>query len=488
MQCSRDTLAKQQKVPVIGEMEELNDTVYVKMNNLDPNAYNLECTLLRVFAEFSDPTAESECAAFVKLMANCEHPAVQEWTDRMANGPKRKRRRRRSTRRLERPEVTDSQAAKTSDDDDSANIQTGLSKTRLLPLLNDLFEHSIYICPELDLVTSLAVLHSLTLGRSVPMIVAGRYVKLNRRLPQTPWIVNYERKLPSSVEELIVDPLTAQFGSDTHTTFTSSGREDVDARCLGLGRPFMITMENYRGYVPEILSRFSAQADSPDCCVQSSETRVCELLRLATLINAQSKGKVFVRDLQLVRSKTATKAIKDGELQKSKTYRALCWCPGGGLNTQLIKHFATSYKSVSPLDALQWPPESKGDSYGFVQFGPIRIRQPTPIRVLHRRPLLNRIRTIHSLCLVDYKEAMKQHIPEMADFESWMKLYSPEELFFVELRCEAGTYVKEFVHGDLGRCQPSLASIFNRQIDILALDVTAVELDWPPRLPDPKSD
>lgn len=45
--------------------------------------------------------------------------------------------------------------------------------------------------------------------------------------------------------------------------------------------------------------------------------------------------------------------------------------------------------------------------------------------------------------------------------------------------------MKELVHGDLGRCNPSLASIFGCQLDILALDVIGVELDWPTRLKDP---
>ncbi|VDP75050.1 unnamed protein product [Schistosoma mattheei] len=58
-------------------------------------------------------------------------------------------------------------------------------------------------------------------------------------------------------------------------------------------------------------------------------------------------------------------------------------------------------------------------------------------------------------------------------------------MFILEIRCEAGTYVKELVHGDLGRCNPSLASIFGCQLDILALDVIGVELDWPTRLKDP---
>lgn len=43
-------------------------------------------------------------------------------------------------------------------------------------------------------------------------------------------------------------------------------------------------------------------------------------------------------------------------------------------------------------------------------------------------------------------------------------------------RIQAGTYVKEFVHGDFGRTRPSLGSLLGCQSDILQLDVTAVNL------------
>ena len=38
----------------------------------------------------------------------------------------------------------------------------------------------------------------------------------------------------------------------------------------------------------------------------------------------------------------------------------------------------------------------------------------------------------------------------------------------------AGTYIKELVHGDLGRTVPSVGTILNKEVDILQLDVTQV--------------
>lgn len=47
-----------------------------------------------------------------------------------------------------------------------------------------------------------------------------------------------------------------------------------------------------------------------------------------------------------------------------------------------------------------------------------------------------------------------------------------DHFFILRLVTSAGTYVKEFVHGDLGRTVPNVATIINCQTDILQLDVT----------------
>jgi tRNA pseudouridine synthase 10 len=51
------------------------------------------------------------------------------------------------------------------------------------------------------------------------------------------------------------------------------------------------------------------------------------------------------------------------------------------------------------------------------------------------------------------------------------------------LETQAGTYIKEFVHGDFGRTTPNVGEILGigaENVDILELDVEAVELEWPP--------
>lgn len=51
-------------------------------------------------------------------------------------------------------------------------------------------------------------------------------------------------------------------------------------------------------------------------------------------------------------------------------------------------------------------------------------------------------------------------------------------LFKLDIKTQAGTYIKEFVHGDFGRTQPSLGQLLGGvQVDILALDVQVVCYD-----------
>ena len=45
------------------------------------------------------------------------------------------------------------------------------------------------------------------------------------------------------------------------------------------------------------------------------------------------------------------------------------------------------------------------------------------------------------------------------------------------LRCESGTYVKETVHGDGGRTQPSIASLIKAKCTVEWLDVADIHAD-----------
>lgn len=91
---------------------------------------------------------------------------------------------------------------------------------------------------------------AVTLGKctiSGPTIfVAGRYRKLSDHLCQSPWILSGKRVMDESVQEIITKEIVPYFGvsDNDQINFMASGREDVDVRCLGKGRPFVVEILN----------------------------------------------------------------------------------------------------------------------------------------------------------------------------------------------------------------------------------------------------
>ncbi|MBN1786684.1 MAG: tRNA pseudouridine(54/55) synthase Pus10 [Candidatus Methanofastidiosa archaeon] len=88
-----------------------------------------------------------------------------------------------------------------------------------------------------------------------PMTIYGRYCKFSREIPQTKWHCtscrgrgckkcNFSGKMyPTSVEEIVAGPiLEATRGRESR--FHGAGREDIDVRMLGDGRPFVIEIIN----------------------------------------------------------------------------------------------------------------------------------------------------------------------------------------------------------------------------------------------------
>lgn len=84
-----------------------------------------------------------------------------------------------------------------------------------------------------------------------PLFIYGRYRKLSREIPQTRWPCracrgkgcgrcDFTGKMyQTSVQELIGDPVLRITGGEDHF-FHGMGREDIDARMLGSGRPFVL--------------------------------------------------------------------------------------------------------------------------------------------------------------------------------------------------------------------------------------------------------
>uniref|UniRef100_A0A915EJN9 tRNA pseudouridine(55) synthase n=1 Tax=Ditylenchus dipsaci TaxID=166011 RepID=A0A915EJN9_9BILA len=81
--------------------------------------------------------------------------------------------------------------------------------------------------------------------------VGGRYCKYSRSLPQSPWSPDMEadKIINNSVSEKIGLIMMKTFRADGYR-FIASGREDIDVRMLGIGRPFAIQLINARSVVP----------------------------------------------------------------------------------------------------------------------------------------------------------------------------------------------------------------------------------------------
>eukprot|EP00090_Calanus_glacialis_P040296 TRINITY_DN7024_c0_g1_i2.p1 TRINITY_DN7024_c0_g1~~TRINITY_DN7024_c0_g1_i2.p1 ORF type:complete len:493 (-),score=186.84 TRINITY_DN7024_c0_g1_i2:61-1539(-) len=238
--------------------------------------------------------------------------------------------------------------------------------------------------------------------------IGGRYCKYDRELPQTPWFINGVRMRETSIEEIISERMNDRVKA-AEMKFLASGREDVDVRMLGSGRPFAFECVNPRK------TRFTQE----------------ELLELEEHINSHHKG-VVVNSLQVV-TKEDIKKLKEGEEEKRKRYTALCVTAEPCPNNMFCK-----------LEKMT----------------DLTLHQETPIRVLHRRSNAIREKVVHNMKVE--REGLK------------------DKMFKLLMSTSAGTYVKEFVHGDFSRTVPNVGTLLGCRADILALDVEDVELAWPP--------
>ena len=213
-----------------------------------------------------------------------------------------------------------------------------------------------------------------------PLFAAGRYRKLVRTIPQSKWFCHdcRGRGCPKcggtgllyadSVEELVSKPfLEATQGEKT--AFHASGREDIDARMLGTGRPFVVE-------------------------VSKPKKRFLDLKKIEETINAGAKDKVEISRLRFT-NRDVVRKIKKAE-NAQKEYRALI-----GFE-----------KEVSDADMKLIEEKLNG----------IVIKQQTPLRVMHRRADLVRERYI-------YKLKVKKLSPK----EALMEVRSQGGLYIKEL-------------------------------------------------------
>lgn len=231
--------------------------------------------------------------------------------------------------------------------------------------------------------------------------IKGYYNKYSRNISQTPWCVDGAATLDGSIEEIIAPPICSLSNSSGYK-FHTAGREDVDVRMLGNGRPFVV----------EVISPRVMLSRHPNILEQ-----------LADIIN-RAKPEVRVTKLH-ISNRSCFEELSHGAEKKVKGYCAIVDCGLPLSDDQIGK--------VNGLSNLE-------------------IRQATPLRVLHRRTLMNRDKKIHAMHFVRWKE--------------------PLGILF--LLTSAGTYVKEFVHGDLQRTKPNFGTLAGVPADILQLDVLEI--------------
>jgi tRNA pseudouridine synthase 10 len=184
-----------------------------------------------------------------------------------------------------------------------------------------------------------------------PLFLSGRYLKFVRGLPQTKWPCrecggkgctkcNLTGKMyPESVQELMgPHVLSASRGQDA--IFHGAGREDIDARMLGNGRPFVLE-------------------------IRSPHKRRVNLQELEQVINSSQK-KIAVSHLAFADHETVVN-VKNTPLDKVYRLRVISEHP---IHKEKVK------------EALK---RLEGD-----------IEQTTPQRVVHRRADLKRRKKVYS--------------------------------------------------------------------------------------------
>ncbi|KAK6024625.1 hypothetical protein OSTOST_09564, partial [Ostertagia ostertagi] len=204
-----------------------------------------------------------------------------------------------------------------------------------------------------------------------------------------------------------------KFGA-SEARFIASGREDLDVRMLGDGRPFAVELRNCR--FTNSLKGTDHENTLRDLEKEINKQKDICVKYLTRVTREEAESLSVGEEAHVIR---VVLRIKFAEKE------TLCW------------HIATVLLPISD--------EMLNNAMKQV---PIQVIQKTPVRVLKRRALLDRPRTL---------------------------------LFRIET--QAGTYVKEFVHGDFGRTRPSMAELLGvseGEVDILDLDVEKVEFEWPP--------
>ncbi len=329
----------------------------------------------------------------------------------------------------------------------------------------------------------------------------GRYRKLERGIPQTKWPCRTCKgrgcekcdqtglQYKSSVQSLIGDPILSMFGAKEHA-FHGMGREDIDVRCLGRGRPFVIEMKKPVKRNVDSTAVMNAINSAAQGSVEVSDIRSSNRSEVVRVKDTPAEKSYTIRykiepiteaelDI-LTQVMEIPKKNNDRNRRKKNHYRKkkdkteeqneadystlkkaelvdLCVAKGlakSGTKDVLIDRLLSYKEPTLPLPDQDFVMDIMQNLQGCT------LAQRTPERVAHRRADKIRKRKV--------METSNPTIDSDADGNMIAEF---------SLRCESGTYVKETVHGDGGRTQPSIASLIKAKCTVEWLDVADIHAD-----------
>jgi len=346
--------------------------------------------------------------------------------------------------------------------------------------------------------------------------IYGRYKKHERGIPQTRWPCrackgrgcakcnDTGQQYPSSVQDLIGNPIIELFEGREHA-FHGMGREDIDVRCLGRGRPFVLEIKepkrwaiDYESAMRSVNERAKGSIEITDVrrsnrseVVRVKDTPAEKSYTIRFLVEPLSQPEldVLTAPLDLTKEDVQERGrgrrkhrrrgdakdnpkkplerveisiLDEADLKKMKKADLveLCIernCSEKGVKAELISNLLAT--NPEPIEMLPLPTEETIlDIIGKLEG--VNLAQRTPERVAHRRADLVRRRKV-----IETRDA-SVHINDDGNISVEFTL-----------RCESGTYVKETVHGDDGRTQPSVASLIKAKCTVEWLDVGDIHAD-----------
>ena len=349
--------------------------------------------------------------------------------------------------------------------------------------------------------------------------VYGRYRNLERGIPQTRWPcrackgrgcercdhtgLQYKR----SVQDLVGNPMLEIFEGKEHA-FHGMGREDIDVRCLGRGRPFVLEVKEPKkrnfnaAKLAEIINDAANGAVEVSAMRQSTRSEVVRIkdtpaeksytIRFTLEPMNEAEYAVLTAPVDLTKDDVQKRSTKkrrrqrrgDKEADRTKPLEAVIEVPPSGpseaeltgmkkaelvalAEEHELKKTGTKAELIERILAALPPAPATFDFMGdeeilkiLESFNGMKLAQRTPERVSHRRADLIRKRTVYEAhsAMIEVNE------------------HGEREIEFT-LRCESGTYVKETVHGDSGRTQPSVAALLKAKCKVMWLDVGDIHAD-----------